>query len=135
MNFFEKEMLTLFGDNGTMLNLQFIGKTMFGKLGENKLCKLQFTTTGTFQKYTAIQATIIDSNNGVIDKQLFKFSDIIGNFISPHLGDIEPHIWEYKGKAEWYANVTPTQKAKIADTVLKYVEMFQDRDFLMGMQF
>ena len=133
MNFYEKEMRTLFGDNTVMADHQFVGKTMFGKLGENKLCKLQFASTGTFQKYTAIQATIIGSNIGVIDKQLFKFSDIIGTSCVSNLGEIEPHIWEYKGKAEWYTPITPSQKAKIADTVLEYLEMFQDQGFVMGM--
>lgn len=134
MDFFEKEMRTLFGDNTVMSDLKFTGKTMLGRLDENKLCKLQFVTTGTAGKYTAIQSTIINSDDGVIDKQLFKFSDIIGYFCSSLSDKIEPYMWDYK-KTEWYTKVSQSDKAKIADTVLEYVEMFQDQSYAMGMQF
>ncbi len=134
MDFFEKEMRTLFGDNTVMSDLKFTGKTMLGRLDENKLCKLQFVTTGTAGQYTAIQSTIINSDDGVIDKQLFKFSDIIGYFCSSLSDKIEPYMWDYK-KTEWYTKVSQSDKAKIADTVLEYVEMFQDQSYAMGMQF
>lgn len=134
MDFFEKEMRTLFGDNTVMSDLKFTGKTMLGRLDENKLCKLQFVTTGTAGKYTAIQSTIINSDDGVIDKQLFKFSDIIGYFCSSLSDKIEPNMWDYN-KPEWYTKVSQSDKAKIADTVLEYVEMFQDQSYAMGMQF
>ena len=134
MDFFEKEMRTLFGDNTVMSDLKFTGKTMLGRLDENKLCKLHFVTTGTAGKYTAIQSTIINSNDGVIDKQLFKFFDIIGYFCSSLSDKIEPYMWDYN-KPEWYTKVSQSDKAKIADTVLEYVEMFQDQSYAMGMQF
>ena len=134
MDFFEKEMRTLFGDNTVMSDLKFTGKTMLGRLDENKLCKLQFVITGTAGKYTAIQSTIINSDDGVIDKQLFKFSDIIGYFCSSLSDKIEPYMWDYN-KPEWYTKVSQSDKAKIADTVLEYVEMFQDQSYAMGMQF
>ena len=134
MDFFEKEMRTLFGDNTVISDLKFTGKTMLGRLDENKLCKLQFVTTGTAGKYTAIQSTIINSDDGVIDKQLFKFSDIIGYFCSSLSDKIEPYMLDYN-KPEWYTKVSQSDKAKIADTVLEYVEMFQDQSYAMGIQF
>lgn len=135
MDFFEKEMRTLFVDNTVMSDLKFTGKTMLGRLDENKLCKLQFVTTGTAGKYTAIQSSIISPNDGIIDKQIFKFSDIIGNFYSPHFGNVEPYMWEYNNKPEWYTKLAQADKAKIADTVLEYVEMFQDPKQSLSMQF
>ena len=134
MDFFEKEMRTLFGDNTVMSDLKFTGKTMLGRLDENKLCKLQFISTSTAGKYNAIQSTIINSDEGVIDKQLFKFSDIIGYFCSSLSDKIEPYMWDYN-KPEWYTKVSQSDKAKIADTVLEYVEMFQDPKQSLSMQF
>lgn len=134
MDFFEKEMRTLFGDNTVMSDLKFTGKTMLGRLDENKLCKLQFVTTGTAGKYTAIQSTIINSDDGVIDKQLFKFSDIIGYFCSSLSDKIEPYMWDYN-KPEWYTKLSQTQKAAISDAVLDYVEMFQETKQSLSMQF
>ena len=78
MNFFEKEMRSLFEANNVLTDMKFTGKTMIGKLDDKKLCKLQFVTTDTAKKYTAIQSSIISPNDGIIDKQLFKFADIIG---------------------------------------------------------
>lgn len=134
MDFFEKEMRTLFGDNTVMSDLKFTGKTMLGRLDENKLCKLQFVTTGTAGKYTAIQSTIINSDDGVIDKQLFKFSDIIGYFCSSLSDKIEPYMWDYN-KPEWYTKLSQTQKVAISDAVLDYVEMFQETKQSLSMQF
>lgn len=134
MDFYEKEMRTLFEDNTVISNPKFVGKTMLGRLDENKLCKLQFITTGVAGKYTAIQSSIISPNDGIIDKQIFKFSDIIGYFCSSLSDKIEPYMWDYK-KPEWYTKVSQSDKAKIADTVLEYVEMFQDQSYAMGMQF
>ena len=73
MNFFEKEMRSLFEANNLLTDMKFTGKTMIGKLDDKKLCKLQFVTTDTAKKYTAIQSSIISPNDGIIDKQLFKF--------------------------------------------------------------
>lgn len=135
MDFYEKEMRTLFEDNTVISNPKFVGKTMLGRLDENKLCKLQFITTGVAGKYTAIQSSIISPNDGIIDKQIFKFSDIIGNFYTPHLGNVEPYMWEYNNKPEWYTKLAQADKAKIADAVLEYVEMFQDPKQSLSMQF
>ncbi len=134
MDFFEKEMRTLLGDNTVMSDLKFTGKTMLGRLDENKLCKLQFISTSTAGKYNAIQSTIINSNDGVIDKQLFKFSDIIGYFCNSLSDKIEPYMWDYN-EPEWYTKVSQTQKAAISDAVLDYVEMFQDPKQSLSMQF
>ena len=43
-------------------------------------------------------------------------------------------MWDYN-KPEWYTKVSQSDKAKIADTVLEYVEMFQDQSYALGMQF
>lgn len=135
MNFFEKEMRSLFEANNVLTDMKFTGKTMIGKLDDKKLCKLQFVTTDTAKKYTAIQSSIISPNDGIIDKQLFKFADIIGMYKRRDFDEVEPHIWDYREKPSWYTPVTPTQKAEITDRILDYVEMFQDQTYGLAMQF
>ena len=135
MNFFEKEMRSLFEANNVLTDMKFTGKMMIGKLDDQKLCKLQFVTTDTVKKYPAICATIINSNEGVVDKQNFKFSDIIGMYQRGIGDEVEPHIWDYRDKPSWYTPVTPTQKAEITDSILDYVEMFQDQTYGLAMQF
>ena len=71
--------------------------------------------------------TIINRSEGVVDKQVFKFADIIGQYQRPGRESLDPHMWEYNNKPEWYTPITQSQKATIADTVLGYIEMYQDQ--------
>ncbi|MGN0171780.1 MAG: hypothetical protein ACI39E_03230 [Acutalibacteraceae bacterium] len=132
MNFYEKEMRTMFGDTDIIHDAKFCGKTMLGKLDDELRVKLQLISTFISGQYNAVQATIINRTDGVVDKQTFKFADIIGKQKRNNPDEIEPHIWEYNGKPEWYIPVTAAQKAQIADTVLGYVEIFQDESMEIG---
>ena len=132
MNFYEKEMRTMFGDTDIIHDAKFCGRTMLGKLDDELRVKLQLISTFVSGQYNAVQATIINRTDGVVDKQTFKFADIIGKQKRNNLDEIEPHIWEYNGKPEWYIPVTAAQKAQIADTVLGYVEMYQNESMEIG---
>lgn len=132
MNFYEKEMRTMFGDIDIIHDAKFCGKTMLGKLDYELRVKLQLISTFISGQYNAVQATVINRTDGTVDKQTFKFADIIGKQKRNNLDEIEPHIWEYNGKPEWYIPVTASQKAQIADTVLGYVEMYQDESMEIG---
>lgn len=132
MNFYEKEMRTMFGDTDIIHDAKFCGRTMLGKLDDELRVKLQLISTFISGQYNAVQATVINRTDGAVDKQTFKFADIIGKQKRNNLDEIEPHIWEYNGNPEWYIPVTATQKAQIADTVLGYVEIFQDESMEIG---
>lgn len=60
----------------------------------------------------------------MVDKQNFKFSDIIGKCIRPGREPLDYHMWEYNNKPEWYTPISLTDKARIADTVMDYAEMY-----------
>ena len=136
MNFYESEMRLMFGENDLLTDMKFVGKTLLGKLDEDKLLKLQFVSTGTSDKYDAILATVLNKNEGAVDKQTFRFSDIIGMYNRGNGYDpISPHMWEYDGKPEWYTKISNSQKREIASTVLEYAEMFQDHSYALSMQF
>ena len=132
MNFYEKEMRTMFGDTDIIHDAKFCGKTMLGKLDYELRVKLQLISTFISGQYNAVQATVINRTDGTVDKQTFKFADIIGKQKRNNLDEIEPHIWEYNGKPEWYIPVTASQQAQIAETVLGYVEMYQDESMEIG---
>ena len=72
------------------------------KLDENLRVKLQFTTTGYADHYDAIKLAVINRTDGVVDQQLFRFSDIIGQQAVEGRDPINPHIWDYNGRLEWY---------------------------------
>lgn len=131
MNFFEQEMRRMFGDTDIIRDAKFVGKTMLGRLDDDLRVKLQFISTHTSGQYDTIQASIINRTEGVVDKQNFRFADIIGKFTRPGLSSVDPHMWEYNAKPEWYTPVTLSQKAQIADAVLDYISMYQSEDMSM----
>lgn len=132
MNFYEKEMRTMFAESDLIHDARFCGRTMLGKLDDELRVKLQLISTYVIDQYDAIQATIINRTEGVVDKQTFKFSDIIGKQQRGTMSRVNPHIWEDDGRARWYIPVTASEKEQIAETILDYVGMYQEEGMEMG---
>lgn len=91
MNFFEQQMRQMFGDTDIIREPKFIGKTMIGKLDDELLVKLQFISTFNSTEYNAVQASVINRTEGVVDNQTFEFSDLIGIQIFDSGEKVEPH--------------------------------------------
>ena len=127
MNFYEKEMRNMFESKVAISDKVFTGKTMLAKLDDEKLLKIEFVSTYVKDQYNAILLQIINKNDGLIDKQTIKFSDVVGmynrgNGIEP----MEHYMWVYNNKPEWYTQISNFEKNQIADKVMEYAEMFQD---------
>lgn len=135
MNFFEKELRDLFGSSTTLRDAHYCGRTCLAKLDEDLRVKLQFTTTGYADHYDAIKLAVINRTDGVVDQQLFRFSDIINQQHSPGMMSVTPQIWDDNGKPEWYRPISQEQRSQIANTILDYVGMYQgetpENDFSM----
>lgn len=131
MNFYEKEMRQMFGDSDIFQEPKFTGKTMLAKLDDELRIKLQFTASYIGGQFDSIQMTVINRTDGVVDKQQFKFSDIIGKFTRPGREPLGYHMWEYQGKPEWYTPISIADKARIADAVLDYAAMYQEPSMTM----
>ena len=125
MNFFEKELRDLFGSSTTLRDAHYCGRTCLAKLDEDLRVKLQFTTTGYADHYDAIKLAVINRTDGVVDQQLFRFSDIIDQQHSPGMMSVTPQIWDDNGKPEWYRPISQEQRSQIANTILDYVGMYQ----------
>jgi hypothetical protein len=105
---------------------------MLGKLGDDLLVKAQFISTHVSKQYDAIQVSILNRTDGVVDKETMLFGDIIGQKNTGITGRVNPYMWEESvGKAYWYTPVSISEKAQISDTVLDYVEMFQENNLTM----
>ena len=131
MNFFEKEMRQMFEGDDILQDAKFVGKTMLAKLDDDLRIKLQFIASHISGQYDTVQMTIINRTDGVVDKQNFKFSDIIGKYSRPGRDPLDYHMWEYNNKPEWYTPISLTDKARIADTVMNYAEMYLDQPMSM----
>lgn len=132
MNFFEKEMRQMFEDNDLLQEAKFLGKTMLAKLDDDLRIKIQFIASHISDEFDTVQLSIINRTEGVVDKQDFKFSDIIGQYNHPARTPMDYHMWEYNNKPEWYTPISLEDKARIADTVLNYVAMYQDQSMIMN---
>ena len=131
MNFFEKELRNMFGHTDIIQNPVFAGRCLIGKLGDDIRVKLQFIDPYVRYEYTTIQADIINKSEGLVDRQSFRMLDIIGMRKRESWAH-EPYIWENDGTTKWYGEVLPSEKAKIADTILSYVEMYQSPNMSMS---
>lgn len=133
MNFFEGELQLMFGNNSIIHDPKIVGRTLLGKLDDDLRVKLQFVSTGISKHYDAIQMSIINRTDGVVDKETMLFGDIIGVKNTNISGRVNPYMWEEGvGKAYWYTPVSISEKAQIADTVLDYVGMYQDEGMFMS---
>lgn len=132
MNFFEGELRQMFGNAKSISDAKFVGRTMLGKLDDDLLVKAQFISTYVSKQYDAIQVSILNRTDGVVDKETMLFGDIIGPKFTKCSDKVNPYMWEEStGKAYWYTPLTISEKAQISDTVLDYVEMFQENSLAM----
>ena len=132
MNFFESELRRMFNDAENISDAVFVGRTMLGKLDDELRVKAQFISTHIAKHYDAIQVSILNRTDGVVDKETMIFGDIIGQKMTRCSDKVNPYMWEESiGKAYWYTPISITEKAQIADTVLDYVGMYQEDSLAM----
>ena len=131
MNFFEQEMRQMFDAASEISDKKFIGKTMIGKLDDELRVKLQLVAPEIAKHYSAIQVSIINRTDGVIDKQSIAFGDVIGLKATRSGEKVNPYMWENNNSGVWYIPVTLSEKAEIGDAVLDYVGMYQEDGLAM----
>ena len=98
--------------------------------------KLQFVTCGHADHYEALQMTVLNRAEGTVDSLLLRFSDLFGKkrVNNPNFPDgIDPHIWVYYGKADWYA-YQPTKKdyAALGEAAERYLTLFRSPEMEQG---
>ena len=136
MNVYEKALRDLFGKSEELKDIKYTGRTCLARLDKDLRVKLQFVTTGTAGNYTAICASIINRTDGVVDKQTFRFRDMVpARSGSQAFGLQYPYIWEYNGNPEWYGQpLSAKEKQLVRDSILDYVEMYMEQDMAMSEQ-
>ena len=136
MNVYEKALRDLFGKSEELKDIKYTGRTCLARLDKDLRVKLQFVTTGTAGNYTAICASIINRTDGVVDKQTFRFRDMVpARSGSQAFGLQYPYIWEYNGNPEWYGQpLSAKEKQLVRDSILDYVEIYMEQDMAMSEQ-
>ena len=126
MNFFEKELRGMFQHRTLLKDPVFCGKAMLAKLDDELRIRFEFVISNKIDEYTGIEAKIINRTGGMVDRNVFRFADIIGMKQTPLCGKREPYIWVEPDKtASWYTPVSDAEKQRIANAVMAYVELYQ----------
>lgn len=136
MNVYEKTLRDLFGKSKILSDIKYTGKTCLARLDRDLRVKLQFVTTDRADHYTAICASIINRTDGLVDKQTFRFRDMVpARSKDTTFGRDYPHIWVCDGKADWYGPpLSATEQRLVQNEILDYVEMYMDMEMSMGDQ-
>ena len=77
-NFFEQELRKLFADGAVIHDPVFVGRACLGGLDRNRQVRAEFVTLGHADHYAALRLTLLDSNQGVVDKLTLRFKDVWG---------------------------------------------------------
>lgn len=132
MTFYEQELRKLFADGTVIGNPKFTGRACLGTLGKDLRARVQFVTSGHADHYDAINVTVLNRADGVVDKLRFQLKDILGVKQVPSnpnfRNGVSPHIWEDGRKAEWYAfRPSAADYSVMRQAVSEYLDVFRDR--------
>ena len=133
MTFFEQELRKLVENSDILRDPSFIGRACFGDVGNELRARIEFVINGTIDHYSALQVTMMNRTNGVVDRLLLRLEDIIGIKSIPGNPNfprgVSPHIWVYQGKAEWYAyKPSPEDYHNLRESIKDYVDVFRPRE-------
>ena len=120
MNFFESQLRRLFGDTE---DARFIGRCCFIPADDGNLVKAEFVTQGVHEEYVALQMSVINRADGVIDKTLLRF----GDYFSRNSRGQTPHIWCDSGKHEWYDQIVRRVAKKLGYRVDKIINLISEQ--------
>lgn len=132
-NFFEDELRKLFGDGKVIKSPTFVGRACLGDLGRDFRVKAEFVTAGKTRVYEALRLKIINRvGDGEIDRLTLRFMDVWGKRPvpgNPYLSDgVEPRIWTYNGKTEWYAwRPGAADRKLLLEQVEEYLDVYRER--------
>lgn len=129
-NFFDQELRKLFGDGSIIEDPKFVGRACLGTLGGDLRVRAEFVSLKISGQYNALRLTILNRTEGVVDRSVLRFRDIIGIQKAPSnpnfRNGISPHIWDDYGKAEWYVyHPTIADYETIRQAAGDYLDVFR----------
>ena len=82
----------MFGGNDIIHDPKIVGRTLLGKLDDDLRVKLQFVSTEVHKHYDAIQVSILNRTDGLVDRETMLFGDIIGVKNTNISGRVNPYL-------------------------------------------
>ena len=131
-NFSEQELRKLFADGGIIDDPKFVGRACLGSLDSDLRVRAEFITMGIAGHYSALRLTVLNRKEGVVDKSVLRFEDILGKKAvpgNPNFRDgVSPYIWDDRGKTDWYVyRPTPADFEALRQAADDYLNVFRGR--------
>lgn len=131
-NFSEQELRKLFADGGIIDDPKFVGRACLGSLDSDLRVRAEFITMGIAGHYSALRLTVLNRKEGVVDKSVLRFEDILGKKAvpgNPNFRDgVSPYIWDDRGKTDWYVyRPTPADFEALRQAADDYLNVFRER--------
>ena len=118
MNKFESEMKLFFKNYDKLQDTLFYHNIMIGRLNNVLNVKVSFTNGIEADRYYGMLVEIINKETGIIDKQFFNFSNIIGKAPMVSGTSASFYLWNYRGDIDWYGSApTAIQRKKFTEVV------------------
>ena len=129
MTFFEKELRKIVGDEYP--DATYVGRACYVRLSDMNRAKIQFTSGLVAGNYDTLLMTILNRNEGAVDKLALRLRDVWGKkqVNNPNFRDgISPYIWDDYGQFDWYVyHPTDSDYQQLTDAVTDYLEVFQEQ--------
>ena len=126
MNFFQQQLSDLLTDRRVFApsKVTFAGRAAFISLTGNRRARVEFVTTSIADHYDAIRVKLLNTQEGVIDQQLFRFEDYFQPMPLGGPNAQVPHIWTYRGKPEWYRKPDSADRSALQVDIRDYIQVF-----------
>lgn len=127
MTVFEQELRKIVSPK--YQNATYVGRACFVPVSEMSRAKLQFISTGIANHYDALHITILNREDGAVDRLVLRFSDLLGkkHTENPNFRDgVSPHLWDDAGRVSWYVYQPDSCDYQVmSDALESYLEVFQ----------
>jgi len=125
MNFFEKQLRSLIGNQPAFENAKYIGRACVTPLNSGVKLKAEFIIGIIADRYEALKLTAINPADGIIDSLTLRFRD----YFCETGGAIRcPYIVETLRDNRWYSEPNIAEKAALGDAAQDYVELFEQQE-------
>ena len=125
MNFFQQELRKIIGYRYPNASYNF--RACYIPLSDELYAKIFFTSCGVANRYESLRVTILNSREGKIDTNQFRFSEVLGRgqTCNPYIQRIGPFVWSENGRADWYAyHPGGLDYRKLGDAITNYLKLF-----------
>ena len=126
MNFFQQQLSAYLTDRRVFApsKVTFAGRAAFISLNGNRRARVEFVTTGIADHYDAIRVKLLNTQEGVIDQQLFRFEDYFRPMPVGSSNAVVPHIWVYRDDPEWYRSPDSADLSALKVDIRDYIQVF-----------